>query len=447
MALLFSISVQAQVKKVVADEIIGKVGDRIILKSDVANDIADFKRNPQAGELPPNPECVFFEAQLVKKALVLQAEKDSLVIDDAEIDAQLDNQIRYEIQRLGSQQILEEVSGRTIFQLKEDFRRPFRERELANRMRQEILANVRITPNEVKDYFEQQNTDSLPFYESELEVGIISLFPKPHRDIESYTAKQLNDIKKQIESGQVRFEQMAKLYSEDPGSKDNGGQYTINRADGNWDPTFVATAFKQKEGQISNVVKTQFGLHLIQTVSRSGDDAIVRHILMIPPITQQELEDAKDRLDSARSQLMAGTIDWSEAVSKYSNNESDKFTGGWLQGYDNSTMITIDQMERSLIPVLQDLKPGQYSQPQVFTDERGRQGVRFVYLRTRTEPHRESLQMDYNKIAERALNEKKMNILNTWFNDKISTYYIYVDPSYSSCPSLAPWLEASAKNL
>ncbi len=435
---------QAQVKRVVADKIIGKVGDRIILRSDLTNAISDYRRHQM--ELPPDPICSFFEAELVKKALVLQAEKDSLPIDDAEIEGLLENQIRSEIRRLGSQQILEEVSGRTVFQLKEDMRRPYRERELANKMRMKILENVRITPNEVKAYYEKINPDSLPFYESELEVGQITLYPKAHRDIESYTAKQLNDIKKQIESGTVRFEQMAKLYSEDPGSKDNGGQYTINRADGNWDPVFLSTAFKLREGQISNVVKSSFGLHLIQTVSRNGDDAIVRHILMIPPITKHELDEATERLDSARAQLIAGTMDWSEAVQKYSNADEDKFTGGWVLGADQGTMVTIDQLDRQLIPLLNNLKPGQYSQPQVFTDERGRQGVRFVYLRTRTEPHRENLQQDYNKIADRALNEKRMNVLNNWFDDKINSYFIYVDPEYTACGNLLPWLNASAQN-
>jgi peptidyl-prolyl cis-trans isomerase SurA len=236
---------------------------------------------------------------------------------------------------------------------------------------------------------------------------------------------------------------MAKLYSEDPGSKENGGQYSINRADKFWDPVFLSTSFKLKEGQISNVVKSKFGLHIIQCVSRNGDDAVVRHILMIPPVTQDELDASKNRLDSARSMLIAGTLQFGEAVSKY-GDEEDKFSGGWILGRDQSTMITIDQLDKSLIPVLKNLKPGQYSQPEVFTSEQGKKGVRFVYLRTRTEPHRENLKDDYNKLATRALEDKKQNILADWFSDKIDTYYIYVDPRFSNCTALKPWLDASA---
>jgi peptidyl-prolyl cis-trans isomerase SurA len=441
-AILVGNVAMSQTKKVVADKIIGKVGDRIILKSDIANAIADIQRN--GGEVPPNPDCLLMEGELIKKALVLQAEKDSLVVEDAEIEAEIDNRIRYFMRMYGGKEAVEEISGRSIYQMKEDFRKPLKEQKLADKMRGNILETVRITPVEVKEYFDAIPKDSLPYYESELEIGQVVVFPKADREIESYTAKQLNDIKKQIESGARRFDQMAKLYSEDPGSKDNGGQYTLNRADKFWDPVFLSTAFKLKEGQISSVVKSKFGLHIIQCVSRNGDDAVVRHILMIPPVTDDELNKTKERLDSARSKLIAGTITWSEAISKYSDDE-DKFSGGWLLGPDQSSMVTIDQVDKSMLPILKNLKPGQYSQPEVFTNEQGKKGVRFVFLRTRTEPHRESLKEDYNKIATRALEEKKQNILSSWFAQKIDSYYIYLDPSYSNCESLKPWMDASVK--
>ncbi|HSR38847.1 MAG TPA: peptidylprolyl isomerase [Phnomibacter sp.] len=432
----------SQTKKVVADKIIGKVGDRIILKSDIANAIADIQRN--GGEVPPNPDCMLMEAELIKKALVLQAEKDSLVVEEADIEAEIENRIRYFMRMYGGKEAVEEISGRSIYQMKEDFRKPLREQKLAEKMRGKILETVRITPVEVKEYYEDIPKDSLPYYESELEIGQVVVFPKADREIESYTAKQLNDIKKQIESGARRFDQMAKLYSEDPGSKDNGGQYTLNRADKFWDPVFLSTAFKLKEGQISNVVKSKFGLHIIQCVTRNGDDAVVRHILMIPPVTEDELNKTKEKLDSARSKLIAGTITWSEAISKYSDDE-DKFSGGWLLGPDQSSMVTIDQVDKSMLPILKNLKPGQYSQPEVFANEQGKKGVRFIYLRTRTEPHRENLKEDYNKIATRALEEKKQNILSTWFSQKIGSYYIFLDPSYGTCEMLKPWMDASAK--
>lgn len=444
LACVLGISSFAQTKKIVADKIIGKVGDRIVLKSDVSNAIADIER--QGGDLPPDPECIVLESELIKKALVLQAEKDSITVEDEEIESLIDNQIRGFMQMYGSVQALEEIAGRTVYQLKEDFKVPFRERELANKMRGQILGNVKISPVEVKAYWEEIPKDSLPYYESELEVGQILVFPKADRDIESYTAKQLNDIKKQIESGAKRFDQMAKAYSEDPGSKNTGGQYTLNREDKFWDPVFLNTAFKLKEGQISNVVKSKFGLHIIQCVSRSGDDAVVRHILMVPPVTDDEIKGAIDMLDSVRAKLMTGGTTFGEAVAKYSDDE-DKFSGGWIMARDNGTLITIDQLDKELIPLLKDLKPGQYSQPTPFTTEQGKKGVRLLFLRTRTEPHIENMKDDYNKIASRALDEKKQNVLERWFDEKIKNYFIYVDPTFNTCEALKPWMDASARNF
>lgn len=442
---LFGGQLMAQPKKVVADKIVGKVGDRIILQSDINNAIADMQR--QGGELPPNPRCIFMQSELIKKALVLQAEKDSITVEDDEIEAKIDMQMRRYIQAYGSREQLEEIAGRTVYQIKEDFRKPFKEKELADKMREKILEPIKITPIEAKAYFDLIPADSLPVYESELELGQVVVYPKPSRDVESYTAKQLNDIKKQIESGGKKFEQMAKLYSEDKGTEEQGGTLLINKADKQWDPAFFNMVFKLKEGQISTIVKSKFGLHLIKLVSRSGDDAVVRHILMIPPVTEDEMTAAKEKLDTVRSKLIAGTLNFGEAVSKYSDDE-DKMSGGWFSAQDGSSFTTIDQLDKDVVKLLQDskLKPGQFSQPTAFVSELGKKGVRILYLRTRTQPHRENMKEDYGKIAARALNEKKQQTLEKWFGEKVKGYYVYVDPEFADCEVLTPWLEASARN-
>ena len=439
-----SLGATAQVKKVAADKIIGKVGDRIILQSDIQNAIYD---NQRAGEaLPPDADCYFMSRELIQKAMVLQAEKDSLVVEDEYVESQIENRIRAFIRNYGSKEALEEISGRTVYQLKEDFRTAFKEAELAKKMQEEIIKNVRITPAEVQAFYNAIPKDSLPFYESEVELGQVVIYPKANRDVESYTAKQLNDIKKEVESGRSRFDQMAKLYSEDPAVKENGGQYTLNKADNFWDPAFLSAAFRLKEGQISNVVKSKFGLHILQCVSRNGDDVVVRHILMIPIITEDEIGESKKRLDSARSLLIAGNISFGEAVAKYGELE-DKFSGGWVMNpYDQSTLITLDQVDKTMLPALKGMKAGEYSPVESFTDERGRKGVRFLYLRTRTEPHRENLLQDYNKIADRALAYKKQQVLDGWFTDHLKNYYIYVDPGFNSCADMQPWIEASEAN-
>jgi peptidyl-prolyl cis-trans isomerase SurA len=433
----FAGSLFAQPKKVIADKIVAQVGDKIILRSDIYNSIEDVRR--QGGQLPPNPECILVERALIEKALVLQAEKDSLPISDEDIDAELDNRIRGFIMQYGSKEVLEEVAGKTVYQLKEDFRGPIREQKLSGQMRNKIVDNVKITPNEVRDYFELIPKDSLAFYESELEISEIVVYPKANRDVESYVSRQLNEWKAQVEAGTAKFEQLVKQYSEDPAVKENTLQYTLNRSDKIWDPTFLAAAFKLKEGQISPVIKSKFGLHIIQLVTRSGDEAIVRHILKIPPVTAEEIKESQDKLDSLRSRLIAGTVGFGEAVNRYSEDEGSKFSGGRRQGRDGSSFVTIDELDKDLVMAIKELKVGEYSAPIAYTDERGKKAVRLVYLQTRTEPHRESLKDDYSKISQRALEEKKNGVLERWFRTHIPNYYIVIDKEFTTCETIKEW--------
>ncbi len=439
------LAVTAQTKKVTADKIVGQVGDKIVLLSDINNAIADYKRQGQEAQLPPNAECAFLEGQLIQKALVLQAEKDSLVVSEDDIEAGLDNQIRGFINAYGSKEVLEEVAGRTVYQIKEDFRIPFKERKLADQMRGKILENIKISPVEVKAYYDKIPKDSLPFYESEIQINQVLSQPKASKEIEEYCVKQLYEYKRQAESGVKKFDQLCKLYSEDPGSKDNGGQYNLNRTSKEFDPTFTSSAFRLKEGQISNVVKTKFGYHLIQMVSRSGDDAVVRHLLKIPQVTEDEIKISVKKLDSARTLIQNGYIGFGEAVDKFSDDESSKFNGGSITARDGSSFLNIDQLDKDLVLTLKNLKPGDISRPNVYTDERGRKMVRLIYLKNRTQPHRENLKEDYNRVADRALEEKKRNALSKWFQEHLPTYYINIDEAYKDCSSLSNWWKYSSK--
>lgn len=439
-------SVKAQAKKVVADKIVGQVGDRIILRSDILNEIADMKRQYQGQEGVVFPtECQVLERQLIQKALILQAEKDSLSVSEEEIDATIDNRIRAAIQQYGSKDILEEIAGKTVYQLKEDFRNSFREQKLAEQMQNKIIETIKITPTEVKAYYNKIPKDSLPFYESEVELSQIVVIPKANRDIEEYVSKQMYDYKRSVETGVQKFEALVKLYSEDPGSKDQGGQYNLNRNDRNWDPAFLSASFRLKENQISPVVKSKFGLHIIQLMSRSGDEAVVRHILRIPPVTEDEIKDAVKKLDSVKKQLIAGSLSFGEAVSKYSEDENSKFSAGSISGQDGNVFLSIDMLDKDMVIALKDLKPGEYSAPQVYTDERGRKAVRLIHLKRRTEPHRENLMDDYNRIAQRALESKKTQVLDKWFKEHIPNYYVSIDKDFTGCESLKEWKAAAAK--
>ena len=436
-----------QVKKVIADKIIAQVGDKIILRSDILNAISDAKRQGTESQLPPNPECAFLEGQLIQKALVLQAEKDSLNVTEDEIDAALENQVRGFIREYGSKEVLEEIAGKTVYQIKEDFRPVFKERKLADQMRSKILENTKITPTEVKLYFDKISKDSLPYYETEIEVSQILLIPKSNKDVDEYVSRQLYEYKRQVEAGTKKFDQLAKLYSDDIGTEKQGGTLTLNRNDkGMWDPTFLSAVFKLKEGQISPVIKSKFGFHIIQMISRAGDDAVVRHILKIPPVTDDEVKLATQKLDSIRARLLTHELSFGEAINKYSDDENSKFNGGAIQSRDGSTYVTIDQLDKDMVVAIKDLKPGEFSKPQYYVDERGRKLVRLVYLKTRTTPHRENIKEDYNKISQRALEEKKQEKLEQWFKDHLPNYYISIDKDFAGCKSLADWWKYSGRN-
>jgi peptidyl-prolyl cis-trans isomerase SurA len=444
-ALVIALAVFAQPQKVVVDKIIAVVGNKVILKSDIDSRIQDLQR--QGSELPENVGCLILAEALGTKALVLQAEKDSLPVTDEEVEAELDNKVRFFMQQYGGKDELEKVAGKSIYQLKEDLRTPIRDQKLAGEMRRKVIGDIRITPNEVRAHFEKIATDSLPFYETELEIGSLAVFPKASKDADDYCKEQLLEYKAMVESGKKDFKQAAAQYSEEPGAAERFGQMEVNRNQKDIDPTFLSKVYTLKEGQISNPFRSRFGFHIIQLVSRQGDDALVRHIIKIPKVTKIELEKGLTKLDSVRAKLIAGTIDFGSAVSRYGEDESVKFTGGMMSAPDGSgnTFLTIDMLDQEMVKMLNKLPLGGYSQPQVFTDAQGKQGVRILYLKTKTQPHRENLRDDYSKISERALNEKKERYLEKWFLNKIENYYLKIDPQYKNCEALQIWYDALNK--
>lgn len=439
LSLFFTTAVfaQGQSHKVVVDKIIGVVGDRIILKSDVENAISDATR--QGEHLPPNAACIIMEQAMLHKILAMQAEKDSLPVSDEEVEARLDMNARSMIQYYGSVQAVEEFAGKTIYQLKDDSRQQVKEQMLAEAMKRKIVENVTVTPSEVKAFFDKIPADSLPFLESELEIGQIVLLPKAAPEVEEYIYNEMLGYKQQIESGRTTFDALAKRVSEDPGSRERGGSYELNRSDkATWDPVFLQTAFRLKAGEISTPVKSnKFGYFLILQEDRRGDNAKVRMILRIPPVTETEIQTAKSKLDSVRKDIMANKINFKDAAYKYSDDEMVKNYGPYIMNNDGSTHIFIDRLDKDMVSTLKNLNVGDISEPVAFTNEQGKKGVRLVYLKSRTEPHRMNLGDDYSKIAERALEEKRNRQLDSWLTKKVPTYYVLIDKDAAEqCPSL-----------
>ncbi|HWN87869.1 MAG TPA: peptidylprolyl isomerase [Chitinophagaceae bacterium] len=436
-------AVQGQSAKVVADKILAVIGDRIILYSDIQNTISDAVRN--GNQVPENAQCVLMEQALISKILMLQAEKDSLPITEDEIEADLDNRIRKYINAYGSQEALEEIAGKSIYQIKEDARETVREQKLAEAMQRKIVENVHITPNEAKLFYEKIPKDSLPYFESELEIGQIVFYPKGNRDLEKFVMDELLNYKKQVEMKLATFEQLAQRFSEDPGSKERGGQYQVNRNDKTWDPNFLAACFRLKnEGDMIGPIKTKFGYHLIQLVQRIGDDAVIRHILRIPPVTDAEVKTALAKADTVRSKIIAGSLSFAAAATRYTEDEQAKFSGPYFLGRDGGPYVTIDLLDKDLVAMLDKLKPGEYSQPVVF-EENGKKGVRIVHYKSRSEPHRLNMKDDFSRISAMALEEKKQKTLEKWMKEKVPTYYILIDDEIKNCTDLTKWIGEKQK--
>ncbi|MBP6686348.1 MAG: peptidylprolyl isomerase [Lacibacter sp.] len=443
-ALLAVLFVQAQTKKIIADKIIGVVGDRIMLKSDIDNQINDAKSKEY--DLPPDASCYLMQQLIINKMLAIQAEKDSLPVSEEEVEADVDNRIRYFIQQYGSKEVIEQITGKTIYQFREEMREPIKESKLATAMRSKIVENVKITPTEVRAFFNKIPKDSLAFYETELEIGEIVVYPKAGREMEEYAQEELKEFKRQVEAGTKKMEFLASQYSEDPAAKENAGLYVLNRNDNQWDPTFFNTAMSLKEGQVSRVIKSKFGYHIIQCLSRNGEEVTIRHILKIPRINESDINDAINKLDTVRSKLITGTMKFGEAVSKYSDEENSKFTAGMMRGKDGSSIITIDELDKDMVPLLEKLKPGDFAQPAAFTDVQGKKGVRLIYLVNRTAPHRENMENDYSKIAGRALEEKKDKELQKWFIKNSNTFYVQIEDEYKDCAPIQAILGTTVKN-
>ena len=434
-------------EKVIADKIAGIVGDKIILKSELTTAIADMQRNNNGQEVKGVDECTILDNMLIQKALVLQAEKDSLPVSDEEVEAEVDQRIRYFINLYGGKDAFEQIAQRTVYQAKMDFMAPIREQRQAEAMRKKIVADVTVTPTEVKDFFEKIPENQRIFYESEMQLSQIVIYPKASHDIEQLAISDLNEYKHQVETGQRKFELLAQLYSDDPGTKDKGGAIELNRNDSKmWDPTFFTTAFRLKDGQVSPVIHSKYGYHIIQMVSRNGDDALVRHILKIPPITQPEIDEASQRLDSIRQDLQSGAVDFGQAVVKFSEDETAKSTAGQIMGRNGTTFLTIPDLDKDMVLLLKNsnLKPGEISKPTPFTDERGKKGVRIVKLISKSEPHRENMRDDYDRIAQRTLDQKRSQVLEKWFMAKIPTFYIMIDPEFQNCGNLTKWQVVSS---
>jgi peptidyl-prolyl cis-trans isomerase SurA len=441
--LLFAAMTLAQgPKKATGDKIVAIVGDHIILHSAIKNSIAEMVSH--GNPAPDSAECTMIEQAVLSKLLMLQGEKDSLPIDDDEINAALDNRIRGLISYYGTQKAVEDLAGKPISQIKSENWESIREQMLAQSMQQKIVSGVKITPAEVKTYFDNIPVAQLPFIESEMEIGQIVIYPKASAEIEEYIVSELNRYKKQVETKFTSFEQLAKRYSEHP-SKERGGQCQVSRNEKIWDQAFLSACFRLKEREVSAPVKSpKAGYFLIQMIEKNGDDAMVRIILRIPPVGETEVEQAANKLNVIRSKLLYPASTFSEAATQYSEDEMAKFMGPFLHNQDGSTHISINELDKETLNSVKDLKEEEVSKPVVFTDGQGKKGLRILYLKSRSKPHRLNMTDDYTKISDLALGEKRAKALDKWVRTITPTYYIMIEETIAGkCPLVKKYANAN----
>lgn len=422
------------------DKVVAVVGSSVILKSEIENQYAQYlaQGNPADSKI----KCYFLQQLLTQKLLSQQAVIDSIEVTEDEVDDNINNRLRYMSNRAGGQEKLEQFLNRSLLQYKEEMRPDIREQLIANKMQRKITEKVDVTPFEIKRFFESIPSDSLPNFNTEVEVGEIVFFPKLSEKEKKPIYDRLESIRQEIIDGKD-FGTMARLYSQDPGSAAEGGEYPFSDRN-TWVKEFTKTAFKLKPGEISKVFETEFGYHIIQVLERRGEQVRVRHILRTFSPTAASLEKTKKLADSIYQLVEKGKIDFYTAATRFSDNEQTKYNGGMILNSENvqsrSTYIPVDQLDASIFSALDTLKVGEYSRPSQFTGPDGKTGYRFVYLKNRIAPHKASLEEDYAKLKEAALDDKTNRVISEWFEARRKTTYIKIDEDYKSCEGLELWM-------
>lgn len=436
---LFGCSQAVQVDKVIA-----VVGDNVILFSDVEAQYQQMVAQNPDQKIPPDERCNIFDNLLLDKLFLSQAKIDSVTVTTDEVEGELDRRIKYFISVFGSREKLEEYYGKSIMELKDDFKEDIEKQLLSDKVKGKAFSGLKVSPAEVKDFFERIPKDSVPFFNSELELGQIVFFPKVSEQEKNTARKKLEGIRKEILQGED-FSIKAIQYSEDPGSYLEGGNLGLIER-GELVPEFEAAAFRLKEGEVSDVVETPFGFHLIIVDEKRGNKLKVRHILVKPKITRADMIALKDLADSVLHQLQTDSMSWREAVNTFSDDEPSKIIGGLMTNpkTGNSYFEKAD-IDGTLIFEIDRMKVGEYSNVLSYSapDRSGenKTGFRIIWLKSESEPHKASLERDYSKIQAAAKADLQQKALDNWIRLHKPRNYVRIDDSMKYCDEVKKWLE------
>ncbi|MBO4771152.1 MAG: peptidylprolyl isomerase [Bacteroidales bacterium] len=426
---------------IIIDRVVAVVGNSPVLESAIESQYFQAKaRNVQVSK------CKIYEDMLYQKLLVSQADIDSLTVTEKQVDAEIQNRLQGFIDQLGGLEKVEEYFNKPLGEIKEDLRDVTEDQLLAQMEREEIIKDIKVTPSEVNNFYRKLPKDSLPLIDLEFELNQIVFYPEiSKKDIED-VKKRLLDIRDEVLNKGALFETKAILYSEDPGSAASGGEYGMTSRN-DLAPEFSAAAFKLKKDSISDVVKTDYGYHIIQLLDRKGERINFRHILMKPKFTPEAKARAKQLADSVYNALKEGTIEFEDAARLYSQDEKSNKNGGLVMNPRNGTAkFTVDEIYPSNYYNIKNLKVGEYTRVFESYDDRGTTIYIIIKVKSKVEPHVANIETDYQVIQDMALNKKYNDAYDKWISEKSKTTYIKITDDYKKCPfEYDGWLHSELK--
>jgi len=421
----------AKGQKKVIDGIAATVGENIILKSEVESQYLQFRMQGNF-KGSDRVKCDILQNLVTQQMLLHQAkEVDSLEVTDEQVEANLNQRMRFFIQRMGSEKKLEDYFNKKVPEIKDELREKIKEQMLVQKEQQQITKDVNITPSGVKAFYESLPPDSIPTIETQYVIGEIVKKPPISPKELNQTRQRLRELRQRIKDGES-FSTMAVLYSEDKETAKKGGELGFySRSELN--PNFAAVAFNLEKGEVSEVVRDKDGFHIMQLIERRGELVNVRHILMRPEPSTDNIRQAQSKLDSIAGLIKKDKIDFEKAAREFSDSPNAINGGIMVNPRTNNNQFKASELEPNVSYAVKNLSEGEVSDPIPMTTEEGKKAYRIIYMKEKQEPHRANLDEDYNTIQDWALQQKKSEKIREWIDDKMEETYIRVNEPYKDC--------------
>lgn len=421
----------------VIDKIVAVVGKNIIMQSDIENQYAQYRLQGGIKGSASSIRCEILEDLLFNKLMLNQAELDSIEVTDAQVEAEMDYRLRYYISQLGSQEKVEKYFNKTMSEIKDELRQLIKDQKLIEEVQRGIVDGVSATPSDVREFYNSIPIDSIHMVSAQFEIAQLVKKPPITLDEKLAVKDKLYGLRSRILKGE-RFSTLALLYSEDPGSAKKGGELGFHGR-GEFAPEFEAAAFALKDGEISEVVETEYGFHIIQLIERRDDNVNVRHILLTVKVSPEALQQAYDELDSIANLIRNDSLTFDEAVRKFSD-EDDKVNGGYLVNPNSgSTMFSAEELDQQVSVVVNRLNVGEVSNPVPMKTKNDKDAYRLLIIKKKTAPHKANLKDDYALIQQYTMRKLRQEAINKWIDSKSTKAYVKIIDDYCDCDFQFDW--------